>query len=82
MKTITLTGWPPRLMRTDVAEEYVGGKANLDRLKEFGLKPTREAKSNTIYLKDEVDKAINEAHAAGWDAGSGAKNKVPPNTTK
>lgn len=64
--TTTIQAWP-RLMRPDVAEGYLGGRATLERLAEFGLRPSRQAKSHTLYLKDDVDKAINEAHLAEWN---------------
>lgn len=66
--TIKLRPWP-RLMRPDDAEDYVGGRRNLERLAEFGLKPSRQGKSDTVYLLDELDKAINEAHLSEWKHG-------------
>lgn len=56
----------PRLMRPDIAEAYLGGRGTLEQLALFGLRPSKQGKSCTLYLKDEIDKAINEAHSARW----------------
>jgi hypothetical protein len=53
-----ITGWP-RLMRPDIAAEYVGGQTLFDMLLEAGLKPLIRRKNLTVYDKLEVDAAVS-----------------------
>lgn len=59
----------PRLLRPADAEHYVGGGELLARLcSHFGLRPSIQRRRLTAYLRDDLDKAVNAAHLAGWDA--------------
>lgn len=54
-------------MRPPVAAAYCGGEANLKQLEaDYGLKPVKQRKSNTVYDIHQIDRAINEANLAEW----------------
>ena len=57
----------PRLLRPVAAKHYVGGEELLARLcRDFGLRPSIQRRKLTAYLREDLDKAVNEAHLAGW----------------
>lgn len=66
--------FPPRLLRPAAAEHYVGGGELLARLRShFGLRPSIQQRKLTAYLREDLDKAINAAHLAGWHDAKEAK---------
>ncbi len=60
----------PRLLRLPHAEQYVGGEANLKRLREVGwIKPLVAHKSNTTFDRNDLDAAVDRAKLEGWPTG-------------
>ena len=52
-----IAAWP-RLMRPDIAAEYVGGETVFEMLLRAGLKPLIQRNKLTVYDKQEVDAAV------------------------
>lgn len=50
----------PRLLRSEEAEDYVGGDV---MLRELGVRPLKQRKGLTIYDRVDLDKAIDNLKA-------------------
>lgn len=64
----------PRLMKTAVAEVYLGGRVILMKLEELGLlAPARATGKSKFYDRKDLDAAVDAARVQGWMAeGEGA----------
>jgi hypothetical protein len=66
MKFSELT-FQPRLLRKEDAEQYVGGRRNLEALRQW-VKPVVQHHSNTTFDVKDLDAAIDRAKLEGWPA--------------
>ena len=56
--SLLIAAWP-RLMRPDIAAEYVGGETMFSRLVAQGLKATVQGKKLTVYDRASIDAAVD-----------------------